>query len=84
VRPATADLLWSAKPALGSAEYGFGFGTGQDALGRRAGHSGGFAGIASVLDLYVDTGWTIVVLSNLDGGMAPVAQKLREVATRLR
>jgi CubicO group peptidase (beta-lactamase class C family) len=84
VRPATAELLWSAKPALGSPEYGFGFGTGQDSLGRRAGHSGGFPGIASVLDIYVDTGWTVVVLSNVDGGMSPVAQKLREVAARLR
>ena len=50
----------------------------------RAGHSGGFPGIASVLDIYLDTGWTVVVLSNVDGGMPPVAQKLREVAGRIR
>lgn len=84
VRPATADTLWSAKPELGSPEYGFGFGVGSDGLGRRVGHSGGFSGISSVLDIYPDTGWTIVVLSNTDGGMSPVAQKLREVAGRIR
>lgn len=84
VNKATADVLWSAKPALGSPDYGFGFGVGTDALGRRVGHTGGFSGIASVLDIYVDTGWTFVVLSNVDGGMSPVAQKLREVAGRLR
>jgi CubicO group peptidase (beta-lactamase class C family) len=83
VSPATAERLWTAKPDLGSPEYGFGFGVGRDALGRTAGHSGGFPGIASVLDIYPDSGWTIVVLSNVDGGMSPVAQKLREVAGRI-
>ena len=84
VRPTTAELLWSAKPELKSPDYGYGFGVGKDALGRTAGHSGGFSGIASVLDIYLDTGWTVVVLSNVDGGMPPVAQKLREVAGRIR
>jgi CubicO group peptidase (beta-lactamase class C family) len=84
VSPATAERLWTAKPELQSPEYGFGFGVGRDALGRTAGHSGGFSGIASVLDIYLDTGWTVVVLSNVDGGMPPVAQKLREVAGRIR
>jgi CubicO group peptidase (beta-lactamase class C family) len=84
VRPATAEWLWTPKPDLQSPEYGFGFGVGRDALGRTAGHSGGFSGISSVLDIYLDSGWTVVVLSNLDGGMPPVAQKLREVAGRIR
>jgi len=84
VAPATAGRLWSAKPELQSPEYGYGFGTGKDVLGRSAGHSGGFPGIASMLDIYLDTGWTVVVLSNVDGGMQPVSQKLREVASRIR
>jgi CubicO group peptidase (beta-lactamase class C family) len=84
VSAATAERLWSAKPELQSPEYGYGFGIGRDALGRRAGHSGGFSGIASVLDIYLDSGWTLVVLSNVDGGMQPVAQKLRETAGRIR
>jgi CubicO group peptidase (beta-lactamase class C family) len=84
VSPATAERLWSAKPELQSPEYGYGFGATQDSLGRRTGHSGGFSGISSVLDIYLDSGWTVVVLSNLDGGMQPVAQKLREVAGRIR
>ena len=83
VKPATAERLWTAKPELQSPEYGYGFGVGRDALGRRVGHSGGFSGISSVLDIYLDTGWTLVVLSNVDGGMQPVAQKLREVAGRI-
>jgi len=85
VNPATAELLWSPKPELhGNPGYGFGFGIGRDALGRRVGHTGGFSGISSCLDIYLDTGWTIVVLSNADDGMPPIAQKLREVAGRIR
>ncbi len=84
VSPATAERLWSAKPELHSLEYGFGFGVGRDALGRSTGHSGGFSGISSILDIYLDTGWTVVVLSNMDDGMPPVAQKLRDVAGRIR
>ncbi len=84
VSPATAERLWSAKPELASPDYGFGFGVGRGPLGRTVGHSGGFPGIASILDIGLDTGWTVVVLSNVDGGMEPVAQKLREVAGRIR
>jgi CubicO group peptidase (beta-lactamase class C family) len=84
VSAATAERLWSARPDLQSPEYGYGFGVGRDALGRRAGHSGGFPGIESVLDIYLDSGWTVVVLSNVDGGMQPVARRLRETAGRLR
>jgi CubicO group peptidase (beta-lactamase class C family) len=81
---ATRDQLWSAKPALGAPDYGFGFAVGKDVLGRTVGHSGGFAGISSVLDLYPDSGWTVVVLSNVDDGSPTVEQKLREVAGRIR
>ena len=56
----------------------------KDPLGRSVGHSGGFPGISSVLDIYPETGVTVVVLSNVDGGMQPVARKIREVAGRLR
>ena len=84
VSPATAERLWAAKPELASPDYGFGFAVGRGVLGRTVGHSGGFHGIASILDIGLDTGWTVVVLSNVDSGMEPVAQKLREVAGRIR
>ncbi len=83
--PATAAVLWSPKPELhGNPNYGFGFGIGRDALGRRVGHTGGFSGISSTLDVYLDTGWAVVVLSNVDDGMVAVAQKLRAVAAQIR
>lgn len=62
VTAAIMERLWSPKPELQSPDYGFGFGVGEDTLGRSAGHSGGFPGISFVLDIYLDTGWTIVVL----------------------
>jgi CubicO group peptidase (beta-lactamase class C family) len=83
VSPPTLARLTSAKPELQSPSYGFGFGVGQDPLGRGAGHSGGFPGIGSILDIYFETGWTVVVLTN-DGSMPAVSQKLREVAGRIR
>jgi CubicO group peptidase (beta-lactamase class C family) len=84
VSPAMLERLTSPKPEVGSPEYGYGFGVGLDALGRRAGHTGGFSGISSVLDVYLDSGWTMAVLSNTDDGMPPVSQKLRELAGRIR
>ena len=84
VSAATRDELWSAKPALSSSEYGFGFAIGEDSLGRSVGHSGDFPGISAVLDIYPDAGWTVVVLSNVDDGMPAVAGKLKEVASRIR
>lgn len=81
VSAATRERLWSAKPELASPSYGFGFGVSQGPLGKVVGHTGGFPGISS--SLAIADGWTWVVLTNTDDGMAPVDQKLREVAARL-
>jgi CubicO group peptidase (beta-lactamase class C family) len=74
-----ADLLWTPKPEIGSPEYGFGFGIYGTPGNRIAGHSGGFPGISSNLDMYLDSGYTAVVLSNYDGGSQPVMEKIREL-----
>lgn len=84
VSRATADTLWAPKPELSSPEYGFGFGTDRDALGRSVGHSGGFPGISSVLDIYPEASVNVAVLSNVDGGSRPVARKIRETLARIR
>ncbi|MCM2257740.1 MAG: beta-lactamase family protein [Vicinamibacteria bacterium] len=81
VSTATRERLWSARPEFASPSYGFGFGVSQGPLGRVVGHTGGFPGISS--SLAIADGWTLVVLTNTDDGMAPVDQKLREVAARL-
>jgi len=70
-------LLLSPKPELNSPRYGYGFQI--DAEGQIAGHSGGFKGINSNLDMFLGTGWTAVVMSNYGGGAQPVEQKMREL-----
>ena len=85
VSAATGERLWSAKPELKSPDYGYGFGVGKDALGRSAGHSGGFSGdrLRPRTSTSTRAGrssssrtWT--------AACSPVAQKLREVAGRIR
>jgi CubicO group peptidase (beta-lactamase class C family) len=69
--------LLSAKPELNSPEYGYGFGV--DTKNRIVGHSGGFAGISSNLDMFLDSGYTAIVMSNYGGGSQPVSGKMKEL-----
>ncbi len=72
------ELVWSAKPDLNSPNYGFGFGASGTPDDRIVGHSGGFSGISSKLDMYLDSGYTVAVMSNYDHGSHPVSSKARE------
>jgi CubicO group peptidase (beta-lactamase class C family) len=69
--------LLSAKPELNSPEYGYGFGV--DTKNRIVGHSGGFPGISSNLDMFLDSGYTAIVMSNYGGGSQPVTRKMQEL-----
>jgi CubicO group peptidase (beta-lactamase class C family) len=70
-------LLLSAKPELNSPSYGYGFGI--DNERRIAGHSGGFPGISSNLDMFLESGYTAVVMSNYGGASQSVALKMQEL-----
>ena len=79
----TTELLLTPKPELQSDSYGYGFGI-EDHDGHRVvGHSGGFSGISAKLELHLDTGYVVAVLSNQDGGTQIVLSKLRELLTRV-
>jgi CubicO group peptidase (beta-lactamase class C family) len=69
--------LLSAKPELNSPEYGYGFGV--DTKNRIVGHSGGFSGISSNLDMFLDSGYTAIVMSNYGGASQPVTRKMQEL-----
>ncbi|MDQ1592934.1 MAG: hypothetical protein QOG71_3561 [Pyrinomonadaceae bacterium] len=69
--------LLSAKPELNSPRYGYGFGV--DTKNRIVGHSGGFSGISSNLDMFLDSGYTAIVMSNYGGGSPPVSRKMQEL-----
>ena len=72
-------ILLSAKPELKSPQYGYGFQiTNRDGV-LLVGHSGGFPGISSNLDMFLGTGWTAVVMSNYGRGSSPVQEKMREL-----
>jgi CubicO group peptidase (beta-lactamase class C family) len=77
VSAASLRTLTTPKPELGSPEYGFGFVI--DAGGRVVGHSGGFNGINSQLDIYVGEDYTVAVMSNFGGGAEPIIEKARSL-----
>jgi len=77
VSPATFKLIGSAKPELNSPQYGYGFG--YDAERNVTGHSGGFPGISSNLDMYLGSGWTAIVMSNYSRASGPLTQKMEQL-----
>ncbi len=67
----------TAKPDISSPGYGFGFGVSED--GNRFGHGGGFVGISANLDIFRDSGWIAVVLSNYSRASQPVSTKMQRL-----
>ena len=70
------ELLTTAKPDMNSPTYGYGFTVTTKGNDRLVGHSGGFTGIRSVLEIYMKSGYTIAVMSNYTSGMIPVKEKI--------
>jgi CubicO group peptidase (beta-lactamase class C family) len=77
VSAATAAVMQAAKPELQSPTYGYGFQLRPEQ--RIIGHSGGFPGISSNLDVFLDTGHVAVVMSNYGGGSRLVVERLRQL-----
>ncbi|MBT8484526.1 MAG: beta-lactamase family protein, partial [Phycisphaerae bacterium] len=73
---ARLEELWTPRPEAHSPDYGYGFGVETGPQGRVVGHGGGFPGLNGQLDMFLDTGWTVAVLSNYDRGAQPVAGKI--------
>jgi CubicO group peptidase (beta-lactamase class C family) len=77
VSAATYELLTTPKPDVHSLNYGYGFGV--DPETGIVGHSGGFPGISSNLDIFKGTGYVAVVMSNYGGASQPVVEKIRSL-----
>ncbi len=75
-------MVWSPKPELNAPNYGYGFGAAGTGDDRIVGHGGGFDGISSNLDMFLDSGYTAIVMSNYDGGSGPLREKMRELVGR--
>ncbi len=69
------QTILSPKPELKSPTYGYGF----NILNGIAGHSGGDTGVNTNLEMFLEDGYTIVVLSNYGGAMKQVNTKMREL-----
>ncbi|MEZ4732720.1 MAG: serine hydrolase [Caldilineaceae bacterium] len=78
-------LITSGKyplPGSNTAEYGYGFGVETINGYRRFGHSGGFPGINSQLNIYPELGYVVAVMSNYDPPAATrVAERIGKLIT---
>ena len=74
VSPAMVKVLTTPKPELNSPNYGYGFAV--NAQTGTVGHSGGFMGIHSNLNMFFDSGWTAIVMSNYSMAGVPVIEKM--------
>lgn len=70
-------LVLSPKPELGAPRWGYGFAV--DTLRRMVGHGGGAPGVETEFDIFPDTDYTIVVLSNHGASARPVWHVLWDV-----
>ncbi len=64
--------------------YGYGFQVVQSPGGKAVGHSGGFPGINSQLDIYVDTGYIVAAMCNYDNGASPLANRIGRILARVK
>ena len=80
VSPENLKLMWTDQL---KARYGFGFEVDQGPAGKVVGHSGGFDGINSELEIYPDSGYIVAVMSNVDMGATPLARKLGQLLGRV-
>ena len=77
ITPATYELMTTPKPDVSSPRYGYGFQL--DPQMGIVGHSGGFPGISSNLDIFKGTGYVAVVLANYGDAGQPVVEKIRSL-----
>jgi CubicO group peptidase (beta-lactamase class C family) len=69
------QTILSPKPEVKSPTYGYGF----NILNGIAGHSGGDTGVNTNLEMFLNDGYTIVILTNYGGAMKQVNMKLRDL-----
>jgi len=74
------EKMWTDQAGEG---YGYGFTLLETAKGMVIGHGGGFSGINSNLDVFVDSGYIVAVMSNIDQGASPLARKIRELISNI-
>lgn len=62
----TRDLLFTPKKELGARSYGYGFTVRQFGEQLKVGHTGGYTGINNSFSIYLNNGYTVIILCNID------------------
>ena len=62
----TRDILFTPKKELGARSYGYGFTVRQFDEQLKVGHSGGYTGINNSFSMYLNNGYTVIILCNID------------------
>ena len=75
------ERMWADHSGAG---YGYGFGVETGSNGKVVGHSGGFDGISGNLDIYVDRGYIVSVLSNYSEGAIAISNRVGELLARVK
>lgn len=65
VSKSSLDLLWTD---YSKSRYGYGFTVVEISNDKKIGHGGGFPGLSSNLDMFLNSGYIVVVMSNYDRG----------------
>jgi CubicO group peptidase (beta-lactamase class C family) len=81
VSPESRELLWTDHFDHG---YGYGFRVEDGPAGKIVGHAGGFTGLNANLDIFVDTGFVVAVMTNYHMAADPVAARIKGLVTRVR
>ncbi len=76
----STELMWTDHS--GDA-YGYGFGVQEAANGKVVGHGSGFPGINANLDIMLDRGYIVAVMSNYGQAASPVARSIAQMIARL-
>jgi CubicO group peptidase (beta-lactamase class C family) len=81
LKPSSLEQMWQQHSEVA---YGYGFDVKPGDAGRQIGHSGGFPGINGIMTVYLDQGYTAVVLSNRSNGAVPIAQRIAHHLARFQ
>jgi len=77
------EIMHTLKPEFHEQSYGYGFKISGTPTNRIVGHRGGFIGMSSNLDIFLDSGYISVVLSNHSGGSIPVYNEIRRLVDQI-
>ena len=80
ISKASLEKMWTDHASAG---YGYGFTISEGPEGKTVGHSGGFSGINSNLEIFLDRGYTAAVMSNYDMGASPLADWIKQNVGRI-